>query len=126
MKLLIDANSGGIYIKDGSGRIPLHHACANANSKGVLNTLVRLLVKWLLLEKKLSYINTRDNDQGTPLYILTKRTDPSSNDNSIDKWSDADEFIVQSEVVKYLVENKADIFAMVKEGEQVRETTHFD
>lgn len=102
---IISAYPEGKKQRDGKGRIPLHYACAYANSSGVLKCLVTLLSRDLTNE----VINTKDDDGATPLCILIRRTDPKIRDKSGKNSSEIVDFIVRSEAVKILVEKGAEI-----------------
>jgi hypothetical protein len=102
---IVNAYPEGKKQRDGKGRIPLHHACAYANSSEVLKCLVTLFSRDLAHE----VINIKDDNGATPLCILIRRTDPKIRDKSGKKCSEIVEFIVRSEAVKILVEKGAEI-----------------
>jgi hypothetical protein len=122
VRLLLDACPGCIDETDEESMIPLHRACANADSEEVLKCLVHLLVYNVAVvpQQEIGNANATDTYGRTPLHILFNRTVPEAQDASGKQCSDVIEFIFSSGVVEYLVDKGADVYV---KDEAVRRST---
>lgn len=113
IRLLVEGCPDSVNEKDDMGMIPLHCACARADSAEVLKCMVPLLVCDFTVssEQRNCNVNAQDSCGRTPLHILMNRTVPECQDSSGRPGTDVVSFIVSSGIVEYLVGLGADVYA---------------
>mmetsp|Transcript_7558 Transcript_7558/g.10973 ORF Transcript_7558/g.10973 Transcript_7558/m.10973 type:complete len:398 (+) Transcript_7558:103-1296(+) len=110
LKLLIEAYPRGIEEPDEHGMIPLHHACANADSKEVLECLVHTLAG------ENSNVQKKDKLGRTSLHFFLQRAEVRNAANRIEqiqqdrKLSTEVALLVKSGVIEYLVARGAESY----------------